>query len=157
MAARNKSIAYAEDTLGVHEIYAEVIDLENKLRGESGGLLRQVALAESQVRLIEKDITERTIELRIESRGDNPDMSATAFEAHLKVVIASDEKLLKLNDDLEMAKQSADMIAAEAREVELAHRSRVARLNMLGGYLQYLAAAKASATAARTAAVEWPY
>jgi hypothetical protein len=156
MAARNKAIAYAEDTLGVNTLQAEVLELENKLRSPSG-LLRQAAIADSQVRLIEKSISERTIELRIESRGDNPEMSATAFEAHLKVVIASDEKLLQLNDDLEMARQSAEMVAAEAREVELAHRSRVARMNMLGGYMQYLAAAKNAVTAARTGGQDWPY
>lgn len=156
MAARNKAVAYAEDVLGVHEIYAEVLGLENQLRGEKG-LLREVADNEANIRSLEKSIADRTIELRIEKRGDNPEMSATAFEAHLKVVVNSDPSIVHLTEQLERAKNVLDAVASEAREVELAHRSRVARLNMLGGYLQYLASAKNASTAARTAGQDWPY
>ena len=72
-------VAYAEDTLGVHEILEGVIAAREKLDKE---ILTTWANARDAKRKAESDLEDREMELVISERGKHPDISETAFRGH---------------------------------------------------------------------------
>jgi hypothetical protein len=139
MPKASNPVAYAEDTLGVHEILAGVIATREKLDKE---ILTTWANARDAKRKAESDLEDREMELVIAERGKHPEMSETAFRGHLKEVLFKDdgwrrirEHIRRLADDIDGAE--VDRKLAE-RDIEIG----CARMIELGGYLNYLAAAK---------------
>ena len=89
------------------------------------------------------------MELAIDERGKHSDLSATAMKEHLKIVVFKDAAWRKLRDEIrELADQidGAEMDRKiKERDIEIA----CARMHELGGYLNYLAAAKNASLATR--------
>lgn len=150
---RNRAVRYAEDSLGVNDVFSTTVEIESSLRK----LLAERAGIEQAVNGIKAGIELRTSDLRADVRGDNPTVSATAYESAVKDVLASDGKLRKWREELLSKTNRLLDLEAQIRVEELEHRSRVARLHELGGYFQYLASSKNAVTAARATVNDFPY
>lgn len=148
---RPREITYAEDTLGVHEIFTEIETVAKQLEAalESQNEFKQ------SLRLRDEEIEEIEYDLAVEVKAADPKLSLAAQEREVKSRLMDSHiwaqaKLSRNNKADELS--SMEILV---RTLELRHRTLVARMNELGGYFQYLAACKN----ARTSAVEikWPY
>lgn len=139
-------VAYAEEDLGVHEILAGVLDARDKLDKE---VLTVLADARDQKRKAEQDLDDRETDLLIAERGKHSDISATALKEHMKVILYKDAEWKRLRD---LVRTLTDQI--DGAEVDRKLRERdieigCARMVELGGYLNYLAAAKNASAASK--------
>lgn len=154
MTTRNRAIRFAEDELGVHTVFRDSVELEEKLRN----CIAERTEEEIIVRMREARIEGRIIEVREKVRADSDSsISATAYESKVKDACASDEQLREYKEALSENKDRLTMLEGEIRGYELMHRSRIARMNELGGYLSYLAASRNASTAARVSVNDWPH
>lgn len=151
---RNKAIRFAEDELGVHTVFNESVALEEKLQK----LIEERTNEEIIVRAREARIEGRMVEIREKVREDSDSsISATAYESKVKDACASDKALREFKEALGENKDHLIQLEGEIRGYELMHRSRIARMHELGGYLHYLAASRNASTAARTTVNDWPH
>lgn len=131
-------VTYAEVQLGVHEVfkYAEVLhdELVNC----------QLNLEEAQRNRRDETENLSVVEAAYiaRMRGSNPDLSQTAFEKQIKLWMASSPDLVPVRRKLATAVDSVLFCEHSLRAVEMKLKIQIARMNELGGYLQYLAAAK---------------
>lgn len=131
-------VTYAETVLGVHEVfkYAEVLhdELVN----------RQLELEEAQKlkRQMADGVEQAEIALIIQKRGENSELSQTAFEKRIKEWMFQDKIVQQTRRHLSDSTSKVEYQEHLVRAVELKLKIQIARMNELGGYLQYLAAAK---------------
>lgn len=132
------ALAYAEGTLGVHEVYEEALALNSEL----DQLLNNKDTALDEKRTIDDQYVDREMEILIEERGKHPDHSQAAMDRHLKEVFHNDEDLkrLRLLKNAKAAEVSGIDLDIEYNKARRA--VAVARMNELAGYFQYLAASK---------------
>lgn len=149
----NRALAYAEDNLGVHRIWVEVGQLTVQL----SDLYRTQAGLETETRSLDYQIEARRAELLVREADGNPEMNPTAFERHMKLVYGRDEELASIGRLRLDAMASRDAINAQIKGAEYNHRGHVGRMNELGGYFEYLAAAKSAATVAAQAVADYPW
>lgn len=150
---RNRTVRYAEDTLGVNDVFSTAVEIESNLRKT----LADRAGLEQAINGIKAGIEIRTADIRSDVLGEYGTLSATAYESKVKDVCGQDGKLRKMREDLLAKTNRLADLDAEIRIEELEHRSRVARLHELGGYFQYLASSKNAFTAARTSVNDFPF
>lgn len=141
-----KALEYAEGTLKVHRVYHEALQKRNELDEILGEL--------SELRDTKRDLDARLTDAEMEVAADewskHPDMSAARMEKHVKVAYSQNDDVRQLREQL--IKVTGDI---EGREydravVEVDIKIAVARLQELGGYLNYLAAIKQAETASKT-------
>lgn len=130
-------VKYAEEDLGVHTTYQELLDLEVALRA-SHEKLRTYLTAK---RALVTSVIDREMEVTSDERG-RVDISQTAFDKHIKSVLNGEPALRALKEQLAVAERAIDETEHSIREIELQMKNRQARLRQLGGYLEYLATAK---------------
>lgn len=148
-----RALAYAEDTLGVNRVWADTQDLAAQIaRGHE-----QVAAFDAEVRTLASQIDGRRNKLLLEAANSNPEMTPTAFERHMKLAYAGDDELETLNRLHADAISRRESMAATVRGHQTNHNGFVARLNELGGYFNYLAAAKQAQTAAARTLTDDPW
>lgn len=131
-------VQYAEVTLGVHEVfkYAEVLHDEltqRQLELEEAQRKRRAAIDALEV--VETGFITA-------ARGKNPDMSQTAFEKAVKLWMVGDKSVQAARRSHSECTGKVEYHEHLVRAVELKLKIQIARMNELGGYLQYLAAAK---------------
>lgn len=148
-----RALAYAEDTLGVHRVWADTQDLAAQI---SNGH-EQVAAFDAEVRSLALQIENHRNALLLEAASANPEMTPTAFERHMKLTYAGDDELKTLNRLHADATSRRESMAATVRGHQANHNGFVARLNELGGYFQYLAAVKQARTAAARTLTDDPW
>jgi hypothetical protein len=136
----NRAIAYAEDTLGVHRTWTDVQALQAQLND----LYQMHAGFLSESRKLEWESDNRRNQILVEESSNNPEMTPTAFERHMRLAYAGDETLeaiAKLKVDVMARRDGAE---ASIKSVERNHVGHVARLKELGGYFEFLAVTKAA-------------
>lgn len=138
------AVAYAEDTLGVHEILEGVIAAREKLDKE---ILTKWANARDAKRKAESDLEDREMEIVSAERGKHPEMSEAAFSRHLKEVLFKDDVWRRIRDHIRSLADDIDGTEVDRKLCERDIEIGCARMNELGGYFMYLAAAKAASIA----------
>lgn len=145
-APKPPALAYAEDVLGVHNVWDEaqgvVIDLNEELDG--------LDKAQDARRALDQQVEDLKMDILIEERGKHADHTQAAFDRHLKEVYHKHEGLRQL---VQQRNMQAGVVTGH--EIEITYlKSRVtilsARMTELGGYFQYLAVTKQAALAEQT-------
>lgn len=144
--AKPPALAYAEDVLGVHNVYEEVQGAQLEL----DEALTALDKAQDERRDFDHQIEDYEMNVLISERGKHGDMSEAGMTRHLKEVLFKDT-------DLKILKQKRNSKAGECSGIELdityaKHRIQIltARMIELGGYFNYLAVTKQAALAEQT-------
>lgn len=135
------ALKYAEDALGVHEVYREAIEAHQRVEEAA----TEIAQLRDRKRDVEFDIQMREIELSQLESGKHPEMSATAMNTHMRKVVWTDVKYLELKHALDRLQGQLDGAEATLKISENTVRIESARMIELGGYFNYLAVVKAAA------------
>lgn len=130
-------VTYAEEQLRVHHEYEEAIALAKHLSGTEEAL----ASVGSNVRRLRSLIEEREYELAIEARVNDPDLSQRAIERIVDQSKYTDEKLRNLRSELAPCIDRQEDIRTQIESLKYTLRVKTARLNSLGGLLNFYAAA----------------
>ncbi len=131
-------VTYAEETLGVHDVYAEC---RTRLQGHDEA--RNIYLdAIAQLRDLRAAVTTREAEITSDERGEHPEMKITAFKDHLKVVFEADTVHMAYRDEIAIQEIRRDQAESEMRHHELGIRALTARMHELAGLLAFYGAAK---------------
>lgn len=141
----NKALTYAEENLGVHKVYEEVLaDLE-----ALDVLLADLDKAQDRRREVDDEYADREIELISEMRGVHPNMSDTRFKSEFKGWERTDKVLTKLRVELNSVHGDIQGLEFDRSLLVLRIKAKSSRLEELGGYLNYLAAVKTQAENAK--------
>ena len=134
----SRAMAYAEQRLQVHDVYDETRSAHADLREAHKALIDH----EQQAAGVVESMADREHVLVSAERAANADMSATAFKEHMKEVSQIDPDMKRLRGELASAHREADRAKQAIREAELLIRVGTARMEELGGLLQFYAAVK---------------
>lgn len=145
----DRSITYAEGTLGVHDVYQEAKAALADLRHAQTALVEHL----NSKRIVAEQLADREYELVSEERAKYHEMSATAFEPHMRKVKHEDPEMKRLRGDLSKIQYEIDTTEAAVREHEFTCKVKQARMEELGGLLNFYAAVK---TASVTTTQEKP-
>lgn len=133
-------VAYAEDVLNVHGVYGEARELTEALEDARA----RHSKANVSVRNLRERLADEEARLTLEARGENPDLSATAFERQLRLLLQEDEGLRSIRRQILEAQAVLDETEAEYRVLDRRIDVATARLVELGGLLHFYAAARSS-------------
>jgi hypothetical protein len=133
--------AYAEGTLGVDRVY----DSANAALEAMGTAKDRALLASTKRRRLDSNIADREADLASDERASNAELSATAFEKHIKAVFHADEELRDLRAQRDSLVAEYERAEADAEIARMTARVEAARLEELGGLLHFYAAVKQSA------------
>ena len=136
-------VEYAEQNLGVHEVYAEATALTKSL----DELMTALDKAIDERRTYDEQISNYEMDLLIAERGQNADMSEAAFARHLKEVIHTDQTLKRVKQDRNAKAGEVSGLELDIEYHKYKIKVAVARMEQLNGLLQFYAAAKLSETA----------
>lgn len=136
-----KALSYAENVLGVHEVFTETVSLVEELEGAR--LLLDKAQADR--RGVESAIRYREVELIQEKRSTHPSMSDTRFKSEFRIWEIEDVELVNLRLKLEDNRFECDSLETQVEILRVKIKVGSARIAELGGYLNYLAAVKTQA------------
>ena len=139
------AVTYAEDRLGVHDILKGTIEA----RGHLDKALTVLSEARDARRRAEQDKEDIEIELAIAERGKHADMSQAQMDKHLKQVWFQNEMWRNLRDQIRELSDKIDGADLDRKILERDIEMGCARMVELGGYLQYLAAAKLTSAAVK--------
>jgi len=134
----NKALTYAEQTLGVHEVYERVQTALESLDSTLADLDKALDLK----RELAEEQSDREVGLIGEMRGVHPQMSETAFKTNLKVWEREDAELRRIRGQLNMVLGEIQGLEIDAEMWRARIRVGTSRMEELGGYLHYLAAVK---------------
>jgi hypothetical protein len=136
-----KALDYAENTLGVHEVYEQLLRHIEDLDVSTSDLDKAL----DRKRQLEEDYADAEVELISEKRGMHPEMSDTKFRTELKVWERQHEALNSIRVMLNAIKSEIQGLEFDQSMLKARIQVGSARLAELGGYLHYLAEVKASA------------
>lgn len=131
---KSKALAYAEDTLGVHEVYEKAL----QAREELDATFSDLDSFYSKRREILDSITDREIEITVEERSQHPEASEAALERAAKISRSKDESLRKLRTELNHIESDIDGRKFDRSIAEHDIQIATARMIELGGYFGYL-------------------
>ena len=136
----SRGVKYAEEDLGVHSVYEGLITSRAKL----AEMHEAINTLRASKRNSESLVADREMQLVGEHRAAHADMSQAAFDRHMKVVLQEDEQLRPAREALLSLDRTLDQATSGLKLAETDVRIGVARLEELGGYLNYLAALAAN-------------
>lgn len=137
-----KALKYAEDTLGVHEVFTEVVDELTKV----DTLTTDLDKALDQKRYLADAYEDRYVALIGEMRGVHPSMSDTGFKTRLREWEREDAGLASLRAQQNTNAGEIQGLEFDIDMCKMRIRIGTARMEELGGYLHYLAAVKQAET-----------
>lgn len=140
-----KALQYAEQTLGVHSVHDELVSHLETL----DGLYNDLDKAQDRRRSLVELVADAEADLLSEERGKHPDMSATGMDQHLKAAKRKNPVLRKLRDQLNEVQSEIQGLEYDVDLTKAHVRVKSARMEELGGYLNYLAAVKQAETIAK--------
>jgi len=135
-----KALQYAEEQLGVHKVYEGTINLLADL----DKVLADLDTAQDRRRELNEHYSDREVELIDEMRSIHVSMSDTRFNSEMKLWKRKDTKLMRIQLDINKVLSEVQGLEYDADLTKLRIRVGAARLEELGGYLNYLAAIKAT-------------
>lgn len=133
-----KAIEYAESFLNVNEVF---IVAQSK-REELDTCLTNLSDSRDKKRAIEDLLTDCEMNIIADERGKHPDMSEAAMTRHLKLVYYKNDTHAELRRRIASAASELDGYEMDKIMLETDIKILIARMNELGGYLQYLATIK---------------
>lgn len=133
-----KALLYAEDKLQVHLVYEKASGFLEDL----DGLLNDLDKAQDRRRQLVEQIADREADLISSERSKNPEMSATGFDQHMKAAKRTDSMLSTLRGSLNDTLSEIQGLEYDTDLLKMRIKVMTARLNELGGYLNYLSAVK---------------
>lgn len=131
-------VSYAEHTLKVHEIYDESRSALEDLEHAHAAVTTHAAA----IRDVQEQIAVREAVVISEQRAAHADLSDTAFQREVKNFLAMDEDLQRHRGDLRSAQRSHDEAKDGVRQHEQRLRIATARMEELGGLLNFYGASK---------------
>lgn len=139
----HRGLQYAESDLGVHKVYQDADALAGRLDDAHEDLVKVIA----ERRDLDEKIEDRQMEILIVERGKASDLSQAAMDRRLKEKYHTDAKLIDLRTQRNVASSKASALELEADTLKYRIKVKVARMEELAGYFQYLAALKSEAKA----------
>lgn len=133
-----KAVRYAEDTLGVHSVYAAAT-AELDLLDDA---LDRLVAASREMRHFEERIEDAEIATIGDLKANDPKMSVAALERALKEERVNDETLRNLRRQHREAHDAYTQADADVSRHKYRLRAQTTRLNELGGLLNFYAATK---------------
>lgn len=133
-----KSLAYAENELGVHEVFEEA----EKARAKLDATYSELSEKRDYRRELEAKLDDLMMIVAEDERGKHPDMSQAQMDKHVKIAYS---KSVPIVDTRNMLRQlTNDIEGLEYDESYLKHKTSIltARMTQLGGYLNFLAVIK---------------
>jgi hypothetical protein len=134
----NRALDYAENHLGVHRVHEEA----ETLLAELDEAMNALDSAIDARRTLDEQIDDRHMLLLIEERGKAADISQAAMDRRLKEVYHKDEELKRLRMQRNAKAGEASGLELDIEHTKYRLKVKVARMEELGGYFQYLAAVK---------------
>lgn len=134
----NRALDYAENHLGVHRVHDEA----ESLLAELDEAMSALDSAIDARRTLDERIEDRQMQLLIEERGKAADISQAAMDRRLKEVYHKDETLRRLRMERNAKAGEASGLELDIEYTKYRLKVKVARMEELGGYFQYLAAVK---------------
>lgn len=131
-------VTYAEVNLGVHGCY----DAANAAHSQLNEIVSDLDKAQDRKRILTDQVTDREMDLLIAERGKHSDMSEAGLERHMKTVKHKDTMLTELRKQLNQTLAQISGLEYDADIEKQRIKIESARMEELGGYLKYLAAAK---------------
>lgn len=141
-----RAIKYAENRLGVHEVYDTVEDAIKQL----DSLLADLDKAQDSRRKLDDEYADREVEMIGEKRGMHPSMSDTRFKSEMRIWEREDPKLSELRSKLSEVRGEIQGLEYDAEILRHRIKAGSSRMEELGGYLNYLAAVRSEQTQAET-------
>lgn len=136
-----KALKYAEEQLGVHQVWENVQTYIQDL----DGALAELDKAQDRRRELDERYADREVCLIDEMRGVHPNMSDTRFKSEFKGWERSDSTLREIRIELNKVRSEIQGLEYDVDLLRLRIKAGSARLEELGGYLHYLAAVKSAA------------
>lgn len=136
-----KALAYAEETLKVHEVYeatrSQLEELDTLTSDLDKALDRKRELADKH--------EDGYVRLLGEKRGTHPEMSDTGFKTRLREWERDDPELAIIRADQNAVASEIQGLEFDIDMCKMRLRVGCSRMDELGGYLHYLAAVKQAA------------
>jgi predicted nucleic acid-binding Zn-ribbon protein len=130
--------AYAEDTLGVHDVYEQAQEAHGSLESALDAYAAQASI----IRSTHDAIEQREYELASALKAYDPSMSQEALKRALRDAQRTDDELVSLRIALHSAQAEQEKAHALVETNKYRLRYLSARLNELGGLLAYYASVK---------------
>ena len=134
----NPALDYAENYLGVHRVHDEA----ESLLAELDTAMTNLDEHQDARRKLDEQIEDRQMDLLIEERGKAADISQAAMDRRLKEVYRKDPALQKLKSDRGYHAGIAAGLDLDIEHLKYRLKVKIARMEELGGYFQYLASVK---------------
>ena len=134
----NQALDYAKNYLGVHQVHEEA----EAILGELDDSLTSLDAAIDARRILDERIEDRHMVLLIEERGKAAEISQAAMDRRLKEVYHKDETLRRLRMERNAKAGEASGLELDIEYAKYRLKVKVARMEELGGYFQFLAAVK---------------
>lgn len=132
-----QAVSYAQ-SIGLDSVYEEA----QQALTEWNKAEHTAIAARHVLRQLEEQLADRELEVASLERAANPDMSATAFEKHMKAASRGDAQCREIREGISNARWELDCAVLTSDEAKHTLRIKSARLNELGGYFSYLAAVR---------------
>lgn len=132
------AIKYAEETLGVHEVFTETVEAKTEL----DKILTELSDKRDALRDKEFLLSDKEMEIAADERGRHADMSATAMEKHLKIAYSNDGEVRGFREEIARLRSDIEGLEFDRSVQEHTIKIGCARMTQLGGYFQYLAIIK---------------
>lgn len=134
----NPALDYAENVLGVHKVSEEA----NKLLMDLDEFTGMVDQAIDKRRTLDDAVEARKMDLLIEERGQHADLSQAAMDKRLKERYHTDGTLRTLRNAHAAAAAEASGLELDIEVLKYRIKVKVARMEELSGYFNFLAAVK---------------
>ncbi len=139
---KKNPVVYAEQTLGVHQVWDDAQTAQRDMEAITE-LATQVSI---EIRGLRAAIADQENKLATTFRGENLDLSQTAFERQLRTVLHEDDTMHELRDRMIDCQSKQDEAEGRIRLLSATVTITAARLNQLGGLLNFYAAAAVTRT-----------
>lgn len=130
----SKMRTYAENELGVHEVYEEAQKANAELIDQNIALVG----VKADRRRITEEITDREVAIWREARDRNPELSATALDAKSKQERRTDPTMQHLRQALLEFQKREDDLEFKVKACQNRITIATARMTQLGGYFNFL-------------------
>lgn len=135
-------VHYAEDYLGVHEVWEEA---EHRLL-DHRRLTEDIKELNRRIRGAKENLADRESVLVADHGADLVGLSKTAAKEHMKAVIDADAEAQRIRDQIATAEAERQEADLDLRHQEVGLKVLTARMQELDGLLEFYAASKRNTT-----------
>lgn len=136
------AVDWAESSLGLSQLWKEIQTAQSNL----DDLATHLDKAQDDKRMLAEAVTDREADLYLEERAKHAEQSATWLDKHMVAQKRKDPKLITLRRDYIAAQSTLSGLEYDWEVQKSQVKILTARMVQLGGYLNFLAAAKQAET-----------